>query len=89
MDVKTLSTIIGHVSSATMLNTYTHITEEIRGSRSAVDEEIGAGDKGSFSAHQQFRHIGYLIRRTRTSGRAFGKHILVEVSAGAVELVNS
>ena len=29
MDVKTLSTIIGHVSSATTLNTYTHITDEM------------------------------------------------------------
>ncbi|OUN92649.1 site-specific integrase [Pseudoflavonifractor sp. An44] len=30
MDVKTLSTIIGHVSSETTLNTYTHITDEMR-----------------------------------------------------------
>ena len=30
MDVKTLSAIIGHVSSATTLNTYTHITDEMR-----------------------------------------------------------
>ena len=30
MDVKTLSTIIGHVSSATTLNTYTHDTDEMR-----------------------------------------------------------
>ncbi|OUP57751.1 hypothetical protein B5F19_03860 [Pseudoflavonifractor sp. An184] len=29
MDVKTLSTIISHVSSATTLNTYTHITDEM------------------------------------------------------------
>ena len=33
MDVKTLSTIIGHVSSATTLNTYTHITDEMRQKR--------------------------------------------------------
>lgn len=30
MDVKTLSTILGHVSSATTLNTYSHITDEMR-----------------------------------------------------------
>ena len=30
MDVKTLSAIIGHVSSATTLNTYIHITDEMR-----------------------------------------------------------
>ena len=30
MDVKTLSTILGHVSSATTLNTYSHVTDEMR-----------------------------------------------------------
>ena len=30
MDIKTLSTIIGHVSAETTLNTYTHITDEMR-----------------------------------------------------------
>ena len=30
MDVKTLSTVIGHVSSATTLNVYTHVTDEMR-----------------------------------------------------------
>ena len=36
MHVKTLSTIIGHVSSATTLNTYTHITDAMR--QSAADK---------------------------------------------------
>ena len=30
MGIKTLSAILGHVSAATTLNTYFHITEEIR-----------------------------------------------------------
>ena len=30
MDVKTLSTVIGHVSSATTLNIYAHVTDEMR-----------------------------------------------------------
>ena len=30
MDIKTLSTILGHVSFATTLNTYSHITDEMR-----------------------------------------------------------
>jgi hypothetical protein len=30
MDVKTLSTIPGHVSAATTLNTYSHVTDEMR-----------------------------------------------------------
>ncbi len=36
MDIKTLSTIIGHVSSTTTLNTYTHITDAMR--RNAADK---------------------------------------------------
>ena len=30
MDIKTLSTILGHASSATTLNTYSHVTDEMR-----------------------------------------------------------
>ena len=40
MDVKTLSTIIGHVSSATTLNTYTHVTDEMR-RKAAVNIDQG------------------------------------------------
>ena len=42
MDVKTLSTIIGHVSSSTTLNIYAHVTDEMQ--RTAVakkDRGIG------------------------------------------------
>ena len=42
MDVKTLSTIIGHVSSATNLNTYTHITDDMQRTAAAnIDRGIG------------------------------------------------
>ena len=45
MDVKTLSTIIGHVSSATTLNTYTHITDEMRQKAAAyIDRGIGKAE---------------------------------------------
>ena len=41
MDVKTLSTIIGHVSSATTLNIYTHITGEMqRNAARNIDQGI-------------------------------------------------
>ena len=40
MDIKTLSTILGHVSSATTLNTYSHVTDEMR-QRAAVKIEQG------------------------------------------------
>ena len=45
MDVKTLSTIIGHVSSATTLNTYTHITDEMRRKAALnIDQGIAKAD---------------------------------------------
>ena len=40
MDIKTLSTILGHVSSATTLNTYCHATDEMR-QRAAVKIDQG------------------------------------------------
>lgn len=45
MDVKTLSTIIGHLSSATTLNTYTHITDAMRQSAAdKIDRGIGKAE---------------------------------------------
>ena len=42
MDVKTLSTIIGHVSSSTTLNIYTHVTDAMRQSAAdKIDRGIG------------------------------------------------
>ena len=40
MDIKTLSTILGHVSCATTLNTYSHVTDEMR-QRAAVKIDLG------------------------------------------------
>ena len=40
MDIKTLSTILGHVSSTTTLNTYSHVTDEMR-QRAAVKIDQG------------------------------------------------
>ncbi len=42
MDIKTLPTILGHVSSATTLNTYSHITDEMR-QRAAYRQGGGRG----------------------------------------------
>lgn len=42
MDVKTLSTIIGHVSSSTTLNIYAHVTDEMQRTAAAkLDQGIG------------------------------------------------
>ena len=45
MDIKTLSTIIGHVSSSTTLNVYAHITDEMRRTAAVkIDQGIGKAD---------------------------------------------
>ena len=45
MDIKTLSTIIGHVSSTTTLNTYTHITDAMRqNAADKIDRGIGRAE---------------------------------------------
>ena len=42
MDVKTLSTIIGHISSSTTLNVYAHVTDEMRRTAAVkIDQGIG------------------------------------------------
>ena len=42
MDVKTLSTVIGHVSSSTTLNVYAHVTDEMRRTAAIkIDRGIG------------------------------------------------
>ena len=53
MDVKTLSAIIGHISSETTLNIYTHITDNMQ--RSAANKiERGFGrNEGSISEDEQ------------------------------------
>ena len=45
MDVKTLSTIIGHISSATTLNTYAHVTDDMQKQAAAkIDQGIGRAE---------------------------------------------
>jgi len=45
MDVKTLSTIIGHVSSSTTLNVYAHVTDEMRRIAAVkIDQGIGEAE---------------------------------------------
>ena len=45
MDVKTLSTVIGHVSSTTTLNIYAHVTDEMRRTAAIkIDQGIGKAD---------------------------------------------
>ena len=50
MDVKTLSTVIGHVSSTTTLNVYAHITDEMR--QKAADK-IDRAITGTEPSHEE------------------------------------
>lgn len=61
----------------------------IAGSRTAVNQKGGAGYKRALVAHQQFRHICRLVRRTGPASGTLGKHILIEIPAGAVKLIQS
>ena len=48
MDIKTLSALLGHVSSATTLNIYTHITDNMRQDAAAkIDRGIGKAEPES------------------------------------------
>lgn len=59
MDVKTLSAMLGHVSAATTLDIYTHITDDMRHSAAVnIDRGIGKaelaqGDAGTTPARQE------------------------------------
>ena len=53
MDVKTLSTIIGHISSETTLNIYTHITDNMQRSAANKIEQGFGRNEGSLSVDEQ------------------------------------
>ncbi len=54
MDVKTLSAIIGHVSSGTTLNIYAHVTDEMRQSTAAkIDRGIAKAQVREAAGEQE------------------------------------
>lgn len=53
MDVKTLSTIIGHISAETTLNIYTHITDNMQRSAANKIEQGFGRNEGSISEDKQ------------------------------------
>lgn len=57
MDVKTLSTIIGHVSSATTLNVYAHVTDDMQRQAAAkIDRGIGRAETPTESSQATTSH---------------------------------
>ena len=55
MDVKTLATIIGHVSSSTTLNIYAHVTDEMQRT-AAVKIDCGIGKAAPSPMHDLIPH---------------------------------
>ena len=71
MDIKTLSTILGHVSSATTLNTYSRVTDEMR-QRAAVkiDQGIAKAEVQDTAIAQPERTMTTFQARKRWSREA-------------------
>ena len=72
MDVKTLSAMLGHVSAATTLDIYTHITEDMQAEAAAkIDRGLGHeiqedGTQPESSQMSDFQPVGGQIRRSGT-----------------------
>lgn len=52
MDIKTLSTIIGHVFTATTLNVYAHVTDGMKEQVARIDQGIGEAELSTGIARQ-------------------------------------
>ena len=72
MDVKTLSAMLGHVSAATTLNIYTHITGDMQAEAAAkIDRGLGNEVQEDASQSEElqmtdFQPVGGQIRRSGT-----------------------
>ena len=60
---------------------------EVAGGRAAINEEGGTCDKRAAIAHQQLGDVCDFIRRAGAVCGTFGEHILIEISARAVEFI--
>ena len=71
MDIKTLSTILGHVSSATTLNTYSHITDEMRQKAAVkIDQGIAKAEVTEQEENPKERTMTTFQARKRWSRKA-------------------
>ena len=61
---------------------------EVRCCSPAVNKEICSCDECSLRRHQQFYDIGNLIGRAGATCRTFGEHVLIEITAWTVELID-
>ena len=83
MDVKTLSTIIGHVSSATTLNVYAHVTDDMQRQAAAkIDRGIGKVDVPTESPQATASRTMTDFNPKRGKRRYWGSGFLGQVRGG-------
>ena len=71
MDIKTLSTILGHVSCATTLNTYSHVTDEMRQKAAVkIDKGIAKAEVTEQEGQPKERTMTTFQARKRWSRKA-------------------
>ena len=82
MDVKTLSTVIGHVSSTTTLNIYAHVTDEMQRQAAAkIDQGIGKAETSS-ECLVAASHIMTNFKPKRERNRYWGSGYLGQTKGG-------
>ena len=83
MDVKTLSTIIGHVSSATTLNVYAHVTDDMQKQAAAkIDRGIGRAETPIESSQATTSHTMTDFKAHRGKRRYWGSGYLGRTKGG-------
>ena len=83
MDVKTLSTIIGHVSSATTLNVYAHVTDDMqRQAATKIDRGIGRAETPIESSQATTSHTMTDFKAHRGKRRYWGSGYLGRTKGG-------
>ena len=83
MDVKTLSTIIGHVSSATTLNIYAHVTDDMQRQAAAkIDQGIGKAEIPSECPAATASHTMTDFKPKRGRNRYWGSGYLGQTKSG-------
>ena len=81
MDVKTLSTVIGHVSSSTTLNVYAHVTDEMRRTAAIkIDQGIGKTDPQAMAEAAPRKPIPSTFQAYRGQRRKAGTGCVTQIN---------
>ena len=83
MDIKTLSTIIGRVSSATTLNVYAHVTDGMKEQAAVrIDQGIGKAELSTGIAKSTANRTTTDFKPTRGKKRYWGSGHLGQTKSG-------